>query len=242
MIEVTGHRGAGGVCPENTLAAFRFAIELGCDRAELDVRLTSDGRLAVIHDETVERTTDGKGLVAGMSLAEIRHLDAGEGEWVPSLDEVLDLAHSATITLQIELKGAGTEGVAPMVIRRHAMAEGIVFTSFCHDRVRAAKELLPGARSGILVSCNPADPLGMLSAARADALHVRASRIDELLVRKVHGGGKHIAAWGRIVDAPLIRRLIGLGVDAIGSDDPAAVMACLREGTSAPAGSSRLLP
>jgi glycerophosphoryl diester phosphodiesterase len=229
VIEVTGHRGAIAVHPENTLAAFSYAIALGCDRLELDVWLTADGRPVVIHDETVDRTTDGTGAVADLSFAEIRRLEAGQGERIPSLDEVLDLAHPTAITLQIEVKGPDTERVAPMSIRRHRMATRIVFTSFDHDRARVAKELLPGARSGILVRSYPADPLGLLSAVRADELHAHASWIDDPLVRKVHDGGKRLSAWGGTVDLLLIRKLIALGVDAIGSDDPARVIACLRE-------------
>jgi glycerophosphoryl diester phosphodiesterase len=229
VIEVTGHRGAVAVRPENTLAAFSYAIASGCDRLELDVRLTADERLVVIHDKTVDRTTDGTGAVADLRFADIRRLDAGQGERIPSLDEVLDLARPAAITLQIEVKGPNTERAAPTAIRRHGVETRIVFTSFDHERARAAKQLLPGARSGILVRGYPADPLGMLSEARADEIHVHASWIDDPLVRAVHDGDRKLAAWGGTVDLLLIRKLIALGVDAIGSDDPARVIACLRE-------------
>src|SRR5215212_6994015 len=86
---VVGHRGAAALEPENTLRAFRRGIELGCDYLECDVHLTRDGRLAVIHDETVDRTTDGHGPVAGLTLDALRQLDAGLGERVPTLEEVL---------------------------------------------------------------------------------------------------------------------------------------------------------
>src|SRR6266511_3945699 len=105
---VVGHRGAAGLEPENTLRAFRRGIELGVDYVECDVHLTRDGHLAVIHDETVDRTTDGHGPVAGFSLEELRRLDAGQGERIPTLEEVLATTRGH-VRLLIELKGARTE-------------------------------------------------------------------------------------------------------------------------------------
>src|SRR5271156_4282030 len=109
------HRGASGTFPENTLAAFRAAIDAGADMCELDVHLTRDGVVVVIHDEEVDRTTDGKGRVAEMTLAEIKRLDAGArydrrftGETIPTLEEVFDLVEGRC-SLNIELKGAGVE-------------------------------------------------------------------------------------------------------------------------------------
>ena len=100
------HRGASGLCPENTLLAFQRAVELGTDLLELDVLLSRDGELVVIHDQTLERTTNGSGRVRDHDLAALRRLDAGQGERIPLLAEVLDLARAADVRLVIELKGA----------------------------------------------------------------------------------------------------------------------------------------
>src|ERR1700716_3392227 len=107
---VVGHRGAMGHCPENTLASFERGLELGADWIELDVHLSRDGALIVIHDETVDRTTNGRGLVCEHTLAELKELDAGAwfgasfaGERVPSLDEVLVWARSKAAVLDIEI-------------------------------------------------------------------------------------------------------------------------------------------
>ena len=88
MFEVTGHRGARALSPENTLAGFLLAADLGCDNVELDVHLTKDGDLAVIHDETIDRATNGSGPVSSYTMAELKQFHAGEGERIPSLREV----------------------------------------------------------------------------------------------------------------------------------------------------------
>src|SRR6188508_2922898 len=89
-IIAVGHRGAAALEPENTLRSFRCAIDLGCDMAECDVHLTRDNQLAVIHDETVDRTTNGTGPVSSFTMADLQQLDAGKGERIPTLDEVLE--------------------------------------------------------------------------------------------------------------------------------------------------------
>ncbi|MCK4374153.1 MAG: glycerophosphodiester phosphodiesterase, partial [Candidatus Brocadiae bacterium] len=115
MVEVVGHRGAAGVEPENTLRGFRLAVELGADWTECDVHLTKDGRPVVMHDETVDRTTDGEGPVDSFSWAELRKLDAGgwfageyAGERVPGLEEVLEFARGKA-RLCVEIKGRTNE-------------------------------------------------------------------------------------------------------------------------------------
>src|SRR5215212_9974873 len=99
---VVGHRGAAALEPENTLRGFRRGIELGCDYLECDVHLTRDGRLAVIHDDMVDRTTNGHGPVAGFSLEELRRLEAGQSECIPTLVEVLDTTRGH-VRLLVEL-------------------------------------------------------------------------------------------------------------------------------------------
>src|SRR5579859_986244 len=100
---VVGHRGAMGYCPENTLASFERGLELGADWIELDVHPSRDGELIVIHDETLERTTNGHGLVGEHTLAELRELDAGDGQRLLTLNEVLDWARDQNTVLDIEI-------------------------------------------------------------------------------------------------------------------------------------------
>ncbi len=107
MVLRIGHRGAAGHAPENTLDSFRKAVELECDMTELDVHVCASGEVVVIHDETLDRTTDGKGQVSDHKLSELKQLDAGNGEEIPTLAEVLMLLKDK-VMLNIELKGLGT--------------------------------------------------------------------------------------------------------------------------------------
>src|SRR4030042_4999738 len=105
MAKIMGHRGASFYEPENTLRSFRRALQMGVAAVELDVHRTRDGRLAVIHDATLERTTNGRGRVRDFTLAELQQLDAGQGERIPSLEEALDLVRGRALLL-VELKDA----------------------------------------------------------------------------------------------------------------------------------------
>src|SRR6266545_1980127 len=123
---VVGHRGAMGYCPENTLASFERGLELGADWIEMDVHLSKDGELVVIHDETLDRTTNGHGYVHDHTLRDLQSLDAGKGEHIPSLDEVLEWAQSKPAILDIEIKNAplyydGIERKVVDALDKHAM-------------------------------------------------------------------------------------------------------------------------
>lgn len=228
MIKVTGHRGAGGLAPENTLAGFQKALSLGCHAVEFDVQLTRDGKLAVIHNETIEQTTNGRGPVDSYTMAELKQFDAGQGERIPELSEVLTLLKKSNITLQIELKAPGTPGPTTKLIKKWGMESRVIFTSFFHNRVLEAGKMLPAATIGILIACNPIQPLKLMEAAGADNLHVNHLCIDSALVTEVQRAGKKIVAWGTIVEIAVIDRLISLGVDTIGSDRPELVFKRLK--------------
>jgi glycerophosphoryl diester phosphodiesterase len=224
MVEVTGHRGARALFPENTLGGFRLARELGCHAVEMDVRITADGELVVIHDASIDRTTNGSGPVDGYTLKELQTFDAGRGERIPTLREVLVLLKDSELRIQIELKAPGTETAVPDLARKWGLEQRVTFTSFFHRRVLEAKRLLPAAAGGVLITCNPVEPLKILAAAGADNLHVHHRRIDADLVHRVQAAGRKIIAWGEIVETAVIDRLIGLGVDVIGSDRPDLVL------------------
>ncbi len=138
MIYVVGHRGAAGVLPENTIRGFRHAIGLGVDWVECDIHLTRDGHLVVMHDEKVDRTTDGTGRIRDLDLAAVRALDAGENEQVPTLGEVLDTVRGK-VRLLCELKGEGVEAAAADAVAERTMEDEAVFTSFHLDRIATVK-------------------------------------------------------------------------------------------------------
>ena len=147
---------------------------------------------------------------------------------MPALREVVETLAPTGMTLQIELKGEGTERPAAEIVAGADMVHRVRFTSFFHMRVFAVREILPEAATGVLMNSNPVAPLEILEASRADSLHVKWERLDERLVREVHGGGKMVIAMGRIVEPEVIDRLIDLGVDVIGSDRPDVVIERLR--------------
>ncbi len=151
---IIAHRGASGEFPENTLPAFAAAIEAGAQMCELDVQLTRDGAAVVIHDETVDRTTNGTGAVAAMSLAEIRRLDAGvkfgarfAGTRIPTLEEVLTLVRGRC-ALNVELKSAGVEREVCRLLRAHeALSSTTIVSSFDWDAL--ARGAAPGAGAAV---------------------------------------------------------------------------------------------
>src|SRR4051812_30531547 len=145
---VCGHRGAMGHCPENTMASFERALALGADWIELDVHLSRDDALIVIHDETLDRTTNGHGLVREHTLAELRTLDAGGGQCIPTLDEVLACAREQETIVDIEIKNApvyydGIEQRVVTALDRAGMTEQAIVISFDHAAVQRVKSLDP---------------------------------------------------------------------------------------------------
>ena len=168
---VFGHRGAMGHAPENTFASFERAIELGVDAIELDVHLTADGEVVVIHDAELHRTTDGDGLVGQKTLAELKTLDAGvrfapefAGQRIPTLGEVLAWARGKCV-LDVEIKGGpwpydGIEARVVDLIRRHEMVDQTIVISFHHPIVARVKALAPEIATGTLWSCAADRPGG----------------------------------------------------------------------------------
>ena len=221
MVEVVGHRGAAAYEPENTLRSFETAIRLGVNTIELDIHLTKDRRLVVMHDSTVDRTTNGKGEIKEMYLHELRRLDAGKGEKIPTLEEVIKLA-KGRVALQIELKGRGTAIPAAELISKYN-ADNTYLISFISIMITNVKKNFPNILTGMLLQHTPKDPLIVLKSTGADMLSINHSEIDEQTIEKVQREKKQICAWTANEPAE-IRRLISLGVDAIVSDKPDLVI------------------
>lgn len=142
-VVVIGHRGAAGLAPENTLPSFRRAYACGVNAVELDVYAV-DGELVVIHDDTVDRTTDGTGTVASLRLADLRRLDAGNGSPIPLLAEVVQEL-PAHVGLNVELKGPDTAAPVAAFLQAHPGLDVLV-SSFEHDQLRAFRRLTPDVR------------------------------------------------------------------------------------------------
>ena len=169
---LTGHRGAAKLEPENTLLSIQKAIDLGVDQIEVDVHLTRDQHLVVIHDTTVDRTTDGQGAIADFTLAEVKQLDAGKGERIPTLQEVIDLVRGKVI-LQIELKGPDTAEPVVQTVGQNSIESEVLLTSFVHDRLRETRQLNPNLRLGALWADPPNDACEQAIDMGAEAIHIQ---------------------------------------------------------------------
>jgi glycerophosphoryl diester phosphodiesterase len=216
---VTSHRGAGTLEPENTIRGIRRAIGLGVDRIEIDVRLSSDRTAVLMHDATVDRTTNATGRIRRLSDAEISRLDAGLGEPVPCLEDALSLVRQTKTTLQIELKGGGTAPRVIALVERLRMESQVVLTSFAHRRLVEARTINPAIRTGALWRQLPEDPIAMAREIGARAIHAKHDAIDGSLVARAHAQNLEVVAWNpdSVVD---FARLGNLSVDVIGSDRP----------------------
>ena len=229
---VIAHRGDKTHAPENTLAAFKSAIDIGADAIEFDVKLSSDGHIIVHHDRMVDRTTNGTGKISEHSFAALRDLDAGtwfsekfRGEHIPTLDEAFETA-GKQLHIDVELTNYFTPAddlVSKVVekVRKHALQNRMLFSSFFPHNLRKARLLLPEVPQGLLTMKNCLGFWGRNYGWRGDyfALHPHFTNVNPGLVDRVHAGGKRVHAWTVNVEQDL-KRMIGLGVDAIFTDDP----------------------
>ena len=224
------HRGASGLCPENTRLAFERAIALGVDLIELDVHLTRDGELAVIHDDRLERTTNGAGYVRDHTAAQLRQLDAGLGEPVPLLSEVLRLAEAGGVRLCVEAKGedeAETITIAEAVVSALKAADWTrraILTSFVApalSRARALDPLLatmldPSPQDG---SLSPRALCEQTLACGANRLSYDHNFVTAAVAAECRLAG--LALWPWAPNEPDdMRRLLALGVPGIETDRP----------------------
>jgi glycerophosphoryl diester phosphodiesterase len=219
------HRGSSGIHPENTLTAFLAAADEGAQMCELDVQATRDGAVVVMHDETVDRTTNGHGAVAQLTLGEIQRLDAGakfdarfSGERIPTLDEVMT-ALRGKLGLNIEIKeGAVERQVCDLMRARDALTTSMV-SSFEWKALEAVRAIDPAIRVALLAEKNPAALLDAAVAMRAYAVNPRYDMVDAAFCREAHGRGLQVLVW--TVDAPAAMRiLIDAGVDGIMTNYP----------------------
>jgi len=216
---IIGHRGAGAIEPENTLRSLAKGLECGADLLEIDVRRSADGCLVVIHDRTLERTTNGKGLVKDYMLKELKGLDAGKGEEIPTLREVLDFVRRAGARLIIEIKEVGTEQAIVQEVRGVGLESSAIFVSFDPGSVRKAKELLPEAGTGLIYSRPLGNPVGFAKSLRADILLPRFNLATRDLVESVHRHGLRVFSWTLNTEQEF-RRALDLGLDAFATDNP----------------------
>lgn len=244
-VAVIGHRGAPREAPENTLASFRRAFELGADAIELDVRLSRDGVPIVMHYATLERTTNGKGPVSALTLAKLRRLDAGswfdakfKSERIPTLDEALAIVarqaqpRRVGVRMLIEIKNepepcAGIEDAVVAIIRQHRLERRALVISFDHEAVLRVKHHAPTITTGVLYVARPVDAVALARAANANALLPLWAYTSKALVTAAHAAGLAIVAW-TVDERPVMERPIAMGVDAITSNRPDLLLGVVR--------------
>lgn len=235
---VIGHRGAAAHAPENTLAGFRTAAELGCRMVEVDVKLSGDGVAVLMHDGTVARTGGGApGAVRDMSLAALKALDVGAsfdpafaGERVPTLEEALDLALALGLAVNVEVKPcpgreAETAEAAIAVIQAvwPAEREPPLLSSFATDSLLAAKRVAPDLPRGWLVDARPADWRAIVAAVDPATVHPNQVGLTAEIVSDYRAGGWPVLSY-TVNDPDRARTLFGIGVDAVITDRPDALM------------------
>ncbi|MBI2581436.1 glycerophosphodiester phosphodiesterase [Candidatus Woesearchaeota archaeon] len=230
MIQTVGHRGAAALEPENTLRGFRKAIELGVDYVEFDIHRCKSGELVVIHDETVDRTTNGKGFVADLTLQQLKVLDAGKGEQIPTLQEAIDTC-KGKVKMQIELKDPGLEKDVIDALTKNGIPEAIII-SFFHEFVKIAKEQAAGKKikikTGVILAGNPINVVEMAKLANADYVTGNHFYMDEKMAKRVKEAGLGLTAWTCNTEHD-IRKVIAFGADMIASDKPDLLVKVLGE-------------
>ncbi len=244
------HRGASHDAPQNTLAAFRLAREMGADGVELDVQVSKDGEAVVIHNFTVDATTDGQGAVQDKTLAELKELDAGSwfdapsinsgrrrfaGQRIPTLQEVIvEVGHQLLLNIELKAKALGSGGLVAEVVRLiedHNLVHRAMVSSFNPFALRQVKRLNPGISTGILYYFDLPGHLVrslFMSLAGTDALNPEKRLVTREYMAWAKGRGYRVNAW--TADEPVeMKRLITLDVDSIITNRPDVLREVLEE-------------
>ncbi len=237
------HRGASSLAPENTMAAFYKAIEVGAQGIELDVQLSKDGIPVIIHDEILQRTTSGTGFVKGYTLAELKQLDAGTsfstefaGERIPTLEEALQLAQKYNLFLNVELKNGvvlypGIEQIVADMIRTYRYEANTIVSSFNHYSLLEMKKIAPQIKTGVLYMSALVDPWKYAAKLGAQALHpfyITLINQSEEQIQRLRDSGLMINPFTVDQEAEMLA-LIRMGVDGIITNFPQRLNDLLRK-------------
>jgi glycerophosphoryl diester phosphodiesterase len=239
-VSIVAHRGLSAEEPENTMRSFRRALEVGCDLVELDLHRTRDGHVVVIHDDTVDRTTDGTGYVRDLSLAEIRALDAGVGERVPTFEEVCAWAAAAGATLSVELKQPAPVSGRPrdpdlaagalLWLRQHGLLARCLIQSFDHPSIRQVRHIAPQVATAVSYGGGTfVDPLVLGRSVDASGIHPWWAWVSRELCDAAHALGMHVHGWGvpHGMAREDVAQLVAAGVDSLDANDPRELRAIL---------------
>ncbi|MFJ8139591.1 glycerophosphodiester phosphodiesterase [Streptomyces sp. NPDC096013] len=211
-----GHRGVMGLEPENTLRSFVAAEQAGLDVIELDLHLSQDGALVVMHDADVDRTTDGTGPIAERTLGELRTLDAGRGERVPVFEEVLDAVGSP---IQAEIKDLAAARALAEVMHRRGLVERVEVSSFHDEAIAEISRLVPGVRTALIASRFGPEVVERATEAGAGTVCLNIRRLTLEVVEAARKADLRIIGW--VVNTQDQLRLVrALGLDGATTDYP----------------------
>jgi len=236
MSKILAHRGASHLAPQNTLAAFKKALEIGVDGFENDVHLTKDGEIVVCHNYDIDDTSNGTGKISEMTFEELRRYDFGayfgkefEGERIPTLDEFLELSRDLeVVNIELKVPKEKNDLVKKTLdrVKAFGMEENVIFSSFSYELLEESKALNPNVKTGFLydLKCShmfeiSADPGAFCKKHSLDALHPVAFFINEEYVSKCHEAGIIINTW-TVNDKDAMMQLNEVGVDGIITDTP----------------------
>lgn len=235
---IIAHRGASGYTPENTMAAFERAVQLGAGFIETDLHLTRDARFVAIHDDTLERTSNGRGPVRDHTLAELRALDVGmwydrqfAGQRIPTLEEILTFARTQDVVFYLEIKHGAAWGMHHALIGALQNAENAARTvviSFDASTLAPLPKLDPGIMMGLLVDHARPDPVKAATDLGARQLCPRADLVSSELVDRAHAADLQVVAW-TVNDLKQMRSLIQMGIDGIMTDRPDRLRAVVED-------------
>jgi glycerophosphoryl diester phosphodiesterase len=221
---IVAHRGGGALAPENTLGAIRLGASMGFKGVEFDVMLAGDGTPVIIHDETVDRTTDGKGEVSRMDFPELSKFRIQGNERIPKYEEAVALCRELGICANVEIKPAqGHERKTGEVVARmtrelwHGAPLAPLLSSFSIDALAAARAVAPELPRGYLVDKIPGDWLDTMKRLSCAALHCNYKSLTEKLAAEIHGAGYSILLW-TVNDPGIGRQMLAFGADCLVTD------------------------
>jgi glycerophosphoryl diester phosphodiesterase len=228
---VIAHRGASAYAPENTIAAFELAIQMGADAIELDTKLTEDGIPIVIHDQSLERTTNGSGSVSAKTVADIKLLDAGSkynarfaGEKIPILEEVFS-AVGKKILINVELTNYASPfdrlpEIVVDLVREAGLSERVILSSFNPVALIKAKKASDKIRRAALAGSGPKIVHGIIEVfTDYFALHPEVSLVNQGMVNRHHDAGHKVNVW-TVNEESMMMKLLSMGVDGLFTDTP----------------------
>lgn len=230
---IIGHRGAADLAPENTLKSVQAALDSGVDMIEVDISLCKTGEAVLMHDSKVDARTDGKGYIRDYSLEELKGLDAGDGERIPTLQEVIDLI-DGRCPLNIEIKGRGSSHEVARIIHKEVdhknrNYDDFLVSSFDHVELQSFGILCPQIRISPIISCNPISLAALAEEMGAWSLNMSLDNVNKSIVEDAHNRGIKLLVY--TVNYPEeLETMKTLGIDGVFTNDKYRLTGLMKNG------------